>query len=180
MTEKRRRPSPRGGGHGSLMSELRKEAQLAQKEMRRGAGFVGWKDLDDGNAVVFDIVDGFTRERTVSKEHYTSTYTDWMTPKYKLFDIDGNIIREGDIDADDGDWNKDDDFYQMPCKDKILQKIMDAKDDGSTVCYMTAHEFVEDWIPKGEKKPVPFHRCVIKFGTDEGVYGRALLTEDKK
>ena len=159
-----------------VMDELRAEAEKAQKELKRGAGYVGWKDLDDGNTLVFDLMDSFVKERTVDNDRGPDfKYVNRMTSKYRLFDIDGNIIREGDLEADGGDRENEDDYYQMPYKESWADEFEDALDKDMTVCMMTAHELVEDWVPPGKKQPVSFHKCTRKFGTDKGTYGRALF-----
>lgn len=155
----------------SVMDELREEAMAAQRELKQG-DYLQWKDLEDGNAVVFDIFDGYKHEKTVKpeKQSYSYTFLQWMTPHYILFDIDGNVIKEGEAE-DRADGSQ---FFAMPSKEKLIEQIEEAIDQGKTVCYMTGHE-LRTFIPKGQQREVTYHKVTIKFGTDNGAYGQMLL-----
>ena len=164
------------GKKDNPMAELRAHAQAAQRELKQGAGYVGWTDLDDGNFCVFNIKDGYEHTKEVKKEGgFPMKFQVFATPKYKLFDIDGNLIREGDISKEDD--QSEENYYHMPSKEKMYEKIRAALEEGMVVCMMTAHELVKHWTPPGATKPLPFHKADLTFHSADSSNYKVLYND---
>ena len=181
MTERKTRQrrqkttTKKDDGMSTVMDDLRKQAEEAQKDLKRG-GIIRWDDLDDGNFIVFDILDGFDGEQEYfdKKRGYKMTFKKWFTPAYKLFDIDGNLIK-----ADQVENRKDDStFFGLPSKDKLIDKIQEALDEGMTTGYMTGHEY-RNFTPKGQSEPIKYHHVTIEFCNDNGSYANILNDKEK-
>ena len=173
--------------HDSVMDELRKEAAQAQKDMRKSGGYLQWKDLEDGNILVFALydedrdVEGWCdiKEHTPKDSNILMTFNIFKTSRYKLIDIDGNVIKHEDaFEAEDDGTEPEDNFFDMPLREGMVPKFEDALEDGMTVCRMTGH-VIKTFTPKGGTRPVDYHDCDILFGSDDSVSGKILWREEK-
>ena len=154
-----------GGGDKTAMARLRQEAQQARKARLNFGAWVGWKDLEEGNFLLMDIEGGHTHT-SVDQKNPDNKYPKWKTPRFKLYDVDGNSVREGlRAVTDDGETK----YYEIASSKKLWGDIEKALAEGHTVAYITDHELV-DW----EKKNKTFHKVYISFGGGKDANGQVI------
>ena len=155
-----------------VMEKLKKDAVNAKEERLRRMNFVQWKELEGGNFLVMDIEHGFADVVKGKKSRYK--YTKWFTHAFKLFDLDGNLLRSGKVSNDD-----EDNFFEICSSARNTDDIEDALDEGHTTAFMTDHEFVEDWKPPDSDEEISFHKVTLNFGnTKENSHYREILDSD--
>ena len=150
----------------TTMERLRQKASTNQKQVSRGEGaYVNWPNLQDGNYVLFDIVEGTGGTRPNPKGY--GHFHFWKTPAYLLCDEAGAVIRHHI--APEG--APEEDFFEIPCKGPnekynlpgtAVQHVQ-AREDGNSVGFYSAVRKVlpDNWKPKDGSEAPP--KGVWKF-----------------
>lgn len=142
----------------STIERLRKQASITTKKQKMGhIAFVQWKDMDDEAWVLFSLEDIF--EGTKKDKGSGYEFDKYYTPAYIHVSKTGEVLRHGILSED----ASDDLFFELPRNGGLKKAIDEAKDAGHTVGMMMAHEYVDDWVPKGQKKPRQFHKVETDF-----------------
>ena len=162
----------------AIMNRLKKQATRAQATAaREGSRFLRWSDLDEGNWVLFSLAEGYPfLEEKESPTGQEWKFSVWRTACYMLVDDGGNVCRHVMLPED----APEEDFCTIPAGKRTLEKHQEQIGNGMTVGFVTAHELVENWTPKGMKKPISFHKAQWDYFDDSSEESELLWTPTKK
>lgn len=162
----------------AIMNRLKKQATRAQATAaREGSRFLRWSDLDEGNWVLFSLAEGYPfLEEKESPTGQEWKFSVWRTACYMLVDDGGNVCRHVMLPED----APEEDYCTIPAGKRTLAKHQEQIDNGMTVGFATAHEFVKDWPIKGTKQTVDFHKAQWAYFDDASEESELLWTPTKK
>ena len=155
----------------AVIARLQKHAEKAQTDLK-SVSYLRWNDLDHGNWLLFDLTDGYSHE-AVNDDGYK--FPRWKTPAVYLCDDGGNCIKHIIVGED----SKDDQFIEVPGKEKWFKEYQQKLDEGFVTCYMTGHELVEDWTPKGKSTSISFHKTTRLYYREDDLETQLLWEETK-